>query len=520
MTVIGSLEDLSFPDILQVVHVSRQSGTLVLVGPAGERRVRFRGGLVCGATLGPQGPELEDLLLQRGLVDGAALHKARERSARTGEPMPSVLVDLGAVAQGTLEEVVRDELRTLLRSLILLHEGEFRFEIEDREAAAGTSELGVREGLAPENILQGIPRRAAGRNGRVRRAASRTERSARRPVLLVIERSALRMRLRESLSGRGYDVDAAASAAEGLALGRALAGAGTSFTLIADLLLADEGVDGWSGGLELVRRIRAIAPESNAVLVGELRDEAAARQARSAGADGYLALPDIGGASWEEVGSALKEACERVRSVLENPERLALATPRSGNGSIRVGDPVSLLRGLIGEMRGEEESGIPLLVLRLAAEYFERGVLFAVRDGQAFGAGAFSGSEDSEAGGLDTRVRGVALPLQRGSALQQSVQERETYVGPVVATPPNAPLLEKLGAPAPREAAFLPLLAGRHVFGILYGDNANSGRPVGDLRALEIFLSQAGIALENAFLQRRIATLAGGGSRRGSVPHV
>jgi CheY-like chemotaxis protein len=520
VTVIGSLEDLSFPDILQVVHVSRQSGTLVLGSPAGERRVRFRSGLVCGATLGHEGPELEDLLLQRGLVDAVALRMARERSARTGEPLPSVLVDLGAVAQVTLEEVVRDELRAVLRSLVLLHEGEFRFEIEDREAAAGTAELGLREGLAPENILQGIPRRSAGRNGRARRTASRTERIPRRPVLLVIERSALRLRLRESLSGRGYEVDAAASAAEGLALGRTLAGAGRSFTLVADLLLADEGVDGWSGGLELVRRIRAMAPEVNAVLVGELRDEAAARQARSAGADGYLVLPDLGGASWEEVGATLKEACERVRGVLEDPERLAIAPSRVGNGSIRVGDPLSLLRGLIGEMRGEEESGIPLLVLRLAAEYFERGILFAVREGQVFGAGAFGGSDDTEAGGLDTRIRGIALPLQRGSVLQQSVQERETYVGPVAATRPNAPLLEKLGAPAPREAALLPLLAGRHVFAILYGDNARSGRPVGDLRALEIFLSQAGIALENAFLQRRIATLAGGGSRRGSVPHA
>ena len=63
MTVVGSLEDLSFPDILQVVHVSRQSGTLVLTGPQGERRVRFHNGLVCGATLGDRGPELEDLLV-------------------------------------------------------------------------------------------------------------------------------------------------------------------------------------------------------------------------------------------------------------------------------------------------------------------------------------------------------------------------------------------------------------------------------------------------------------------------
>ncbi len=520
MTVIGSLEDLSFPDILQVVHVSKQSGTLVLVGPGGERRVRFRGGLVCGATLGPGGPELEDLLVQRGLVKASPLRMARERSARTGEPLPGVLVAIGAVAQTTLEDVVREELRALLRSLVLLHEGEFRFEVDDREAAADSTELGVRVGLAPESILEGMPRRTGARIGRARATASRAGRTPHRPVLLVIERSAFRRALQEDLSAHGYRVDAVGTATEGLARGRSMSESGRPFILIADLLLADERRGGWEGGLDLVRSLRALDPEVSAVLLGEAPDKAAAEQARSAGADGYLALPSITGASWGEIGATLKEASERVRRALEDPDLLSAMPDHDGAGPIRVGDPLSLLRGLIGEMRGEQESGIPLLVLRLAAEYFERGILFAVREGEVFGTGAFGGSDDPRAGGLDTRVRGVALPLQRGSVLQQSVQERETYVGPVAQTDPNAMLLEKLGAPAPREAALLPLLAGRHVFGILYGDNAGSGRPVGDLRALEIFLSQAGIALENAFLQRRIATLAGGGSHRGSVPHA
>jgi len=57
----------------------------------------------------------------------------------------------------------------------------------------------------------------------------------------------------------------------------------------------------------------------------------------------------------------------------------------------------------------------------------------------------------------------------------------------------------------------MPLLSGDEVFGILYGDNAPSGRPTGDLKALEIFLSQAGIALQNALLRRRLEVLTGSG---------
>jgi len=48
---------------------------------------------------------------------------------------------------------------------------------------------------------------------------------------------------------------------------------------------------------------------------------------------------------------------------------------------------------------------------------------------------------------------------------------------------------------------------GQEVFGILYGDNAVSGEPFDDLRPLEIFLSQAGLTLQNALLRRRIASL-------------
>ena len=50
----------------------------------------------------------------------------------------------------------------------------------------------------------------------------------------------------------------------------------------------------------------------------------------------------------------------------------------------------------------------------------------------------------------------------------------------------------------------VPLLTNRETIAILYGDNPESGRVPGRLDALELFINQAGIALENAFLQRKL----------------
>jgi hypothetical protein len=52
--------------------------------------------------------------------------------------------------------------------------------------------------------------------------------------------------------------------------------------------------------------------------------------------------------------------------------------------------------------------------------------------------------------------------------------------------------------------AVLPLLAHRETIALIFGDNPESGRELGRLDALHLFMDQAGVALENAFLQRKL----------------
>ncbi len=464
MSVVGSLEDLAFPDVLQIVRASKRSGTLRLRMRDGDRLVRFENGVIRDAVLGPGRPSLEGLLERRAGLGSRAITDARARAARTGESVACVLVESGGVPQETVDRVVGEELKASLRSVVLAQEGEFRFELDD-------------EGVPGERVL------------------------------LLVEQSVLRRAIEEELERGGFAVDPCGSPAQVLDRSRRLLREGAAFALISDLVLPDAGGKGWRGGLDLARSLRSLAASATCVLLGEIRDGNMEAEARRAGATAYLATPDLGRTRLADVGPVLDRFGTQVRDRLLHPGDAG--TPGGAAHAVRAVDHLSLLRNLVGELHAEEEIEIPLLVLRLAAEYFERGVLFAVHDRQAHGTGAF-GDEGRGAAGLDGRVRGVVLPLLPGSVLETAFRTRAPSIGAIEPTVANAPLLEKLGSPVPPEAAILPVSAGPQVFALLYGDNGTSGRPLGDLRGLEIFVAQAGIALKNISLQRRLRALSGG----------
>src|SRR5262245_4413232 len=480
VSVVGSLEDLSFPDILQVVHLSRQSGTLILSAADGERRVRFRHGLVCDASLGTNGPLLEEILVERGLVPPAAMPAARARREETGESLPAALVALGAVSQDSLESVVREELRTLLRSLLTMQEGEFRFEVD--ESIAPPEEAGLRPGLGPDAILGGLPEATP---PRWPEAADSAATAVPRRVLLVSERSLVTLALREELERVGFTATACDGVEARLAQARGLVGRREPFLLVSDLVLPDQTRTGWGGGLELLREMRGFAPDLVSITMGESRHPSAAETARAAGATGYLALPDLGNVPFEEIGVRLRDFCTQVGAALSLADQVASIDWGAGPRVIRVTDPLSLLRGLIGELNAGIGGDIALLVLRLASEYFEPAAPLPVAGGEAACRGAFGVP-------LDARLGGAILPLASGSMLETAVTRAETCAGPLPDDDANRAFLERLGEPRPRAAAILPVLGGGTVHGLLYGDNAGSGTAFDDLRPLEIFLSQAG----------------------------
>ena len=61
-----------------------------------------------------------------------------------------------------------------------------------------------------------------------------------------------------------------------------------------------------------------------------------------------------------------------------------------------------------------------------------------------------------------------------------------------------------MGKGASSEAVLIPVLYNRTPLLLLYGDNGMSGKELGDLGGLELFMAQAGMALENKLLQQSV----------------
>jgi len=177
---------------------------------------------------------------------------------------------------------------------------------------------------------------------------------------------------------------------------------------------------------------------------------------------------------------------------------------------------LAILKSMLCELSNPETGAeITLLVLRFAAEIMNRAVLFMVRGREALGLGGFGFDpdllrEDVATARRSPLARGVALrririPLDVPSVLHDVVEKCSVVRGPLESSGGNDRLRLLLGGGDPAEAFVAPIAVADEVVALLYGDNLPEPRPVGETEALEIFLTQAGLALEKAILQRRLS---------------
>jgi hypothetical protein len=165
---------------------------------------------------------------------------------------------------------------------------------------------------------------------------------------------------------------------------------------------------------------------------------------------------------------------------------------------------LNLLRGMLQELTNPSlGGGIILLVLRFASELMNRAVIFLVKEQEIVGLGQF-GMEDSDGSMADVRVRRMKIPRHEPSVFNAVLDD----MTPCRLTPGqgrwDSYLQEQLGGGAPEEIFLGPIVSEGKVVAILYGDNLPEIKVIGDTESLEIFLSQAGLAMEKALLERRL----------------
>jgi hypothetical protein len=111
---------------------------------------------------------------------------------------------------------------------------------------------------------------------------------------------------------------------------------------------------------------------------------------------------------------------------------------------------------------------------------------------------------------LTVQVREVTIPLGDPSLFAEVVTKRRPFVGELPADRWMQHLMGKVGRFRTTSAALIPLLTNREAVAVLFGDNPETGRLPTRLDPLVVFINQAGVALENAFLQRKVHALQRG----------
>ena len=169
---------------------------------------------------------------------------------------------------------------------------------------------------------------------------------------------------------------------------------------------------------------------------------------------------------------------------------------------------LSLLHSMTEELNNPDlPSDVLLLVLRFAAEFLNRAVVFMVHDATVSGAGQFGINGDTISG--DEKVRAIMFSVDIDSMFRAPCRTARATTFKPEPTPVNRLIFDQLGGIIPDEVFIGPIVSRSRVIGFLYGDNLPENKRIGRTESLEIFLSQAGVALEKILLERRLQERGG-----------
>jgi CheY-like chemotaxis protein len=562
MSLVGNLEDLGLGEILQIVSLSRKSGILALRSKGREGRVVFRQGQVIRATSTTYQENLGDVLVRKGLVDSATLRQALfiQEGEEFKERLGTILIKRFNIPADIIEEVVREQIENVVYSLFDWTEGAFDFELQDNVEVVDNIKMDPLQfmpdhGLNPQflamegtRIIDEKRHRGEGpeSGGHLPQEISFAEESvdidfhlvdapaapppslpvaepAERPLLVVVDDDAVtREALVPSLREQGYEVFSFARSEEALIKIDTLCRAGRRPAVLVDLIMPRMDGTGLLGGVELLELIKNNFPDVPVLAMADYHNSEAERKVRR------MSFPLIMKPCKNEIGDSVvrENFVDRLLSELAQVEsgggpsewsdkvnlgdelRLEMGEePASAAGPVVQSTGISLLRGMLEELSNPAlGGGIILLVLRFASEFMNRAVIFLVKRDNIVGLGQF-GINDKD-GQADSRVRNMRIPRGEKSLFTQIIEAQTSIKLQPDDSPWNSYLLEQFGGGVPAEVFVGPIVSEGKVVAVLYGDNLPEKKPIGDTDSLEIFLSQAGLAMEKALLQRRLKEIS------------
>jgi CheY-like chemotaxis protein len=342
-----------------------------------------------------------------------------------------------------------------------------------------------------------------------------------RTILLVDDEADVRQILARHFTEAGFRIEEAGDPDSALKVAGRLREMSEPFILVTDLGMPASGGASFHGGFEVVKRLWKMNLRPPVLMMTESLSPSLRLRARQMGVHSFVFKPTLSKLNAPQFEADLSAFADKlVADVLPRLGEVAVLSsaprPKAKAGAVTVeeaGPPpedaaqqFSFLKRRLQELRqGADASQIAVLVMKVAREFFERGILFVVRNEEARGLGGFGLAPRGET--LHHLAREITIPLREASVFRDAAQERKPFHGP---PPPDrwaSYLMGRIGRFHSQAVAILPLVAHRETIALLFGDNPETGREPSGLEPIEVFVQQAGIALENVFLQRKLQSM-------------
>jgi CheY-like chemotaxis protein len=343
-----------------------------------------------------------------------------------------------------------------------------------------------------------------------------------RTLLLVDDEEDVRRILTGHFTTAGFRVEEASDPDSATKAAGRLREAGHAFVLVTDLGMPASGGASFQGGFEVVKRLWKMNLRPPVLMMTESLSQSLRLRARQMGVQSFVFKPSLSKLNPRQFEADLSAFAGKLAAdVLPRLAEVAVlrpaATPPPASrpaeaggsaGAAPAGDaqPYEFLRRSLDELaRGGDANQIAVVVMKVAREFFERAILFVVKNDEARGLGGFGLAPRDET--INLVARSVAIPVGEESVFREVVSSRRPYAGPLPRDRWAGHLMGRIGRFQSKGVAILPLVSNRETIALLFGDNPETGREPFRLDALEVFLRQAGIALENVFLQRKLQAL-------------
>jgi len=156
MELSGDLSDFALTDILQILALSRKSGTLSLQSGDLSGTIVIERGRITHAAVEP-GDSLAGRLVRENRITGEALIKLKEIGGAAGGvwTLKSLLLESGLLSSQDLEEIARRHIHDIVGTLVRLEKGRFGIDLNQIDPIAPMEEVGITEGLDVGEVLLG-----------------------------------------------------------------------------------------------------------------------------------------------------------------------------------------------------------------------------------------------------------------------------------------------------------------------------------------------------------------------------